>query len=349
MRSHRPPLLMFLALAAVTTAATGLPLLTSIGTGYAEIEGDCEATIAGADVAPLDSDSADDAIDVDIDDNVIATMSSAAGFESHKIKLQFIGGFERTVESRDDDGELTFEETVDVGDYAWMGVGLYKVKGTANVAGGFTCSGAALVNVTGRNPITTVLGGGATALVAVGTLGAAASAAGAAAGRPSPLRETQSMVEEAFRQDQTRREQTLPSEDDMVERGWVMGALLGCWCVAALAIIMTPLMALTGGGAPPSGGAPAAGATAPRRRLPRPPLVPRITLAGLAGGVFAGAGGVVLLQQFAVTYPTTGLAIALLAIGAAVYGLVLPTLGYLIGWWRVTRKVSELERSMGWE
>ena len=347
--TRRPPPLMYLALAAVAAAATGLALITSTATSYAEIEGDCEATIAGVDVAGLDSDSADDAIDVDIDDNVVATMSSDTGFESHKITLRFLGAFERTVEDRDDNGELTFEETVDVSDYAWLGVGLYKVKGTANVAGGFTCSGAALVNVTGRNPVTTVLGGGATALVAVGTVGAAASAIGAAAGRPRPLREAQSMVEEAFRESRTPRQPMTSVEAEANIENLVAG-LFGCWCVAAIAIIMTPLLALTGGGgAPPSGGAPAAGATAPRRRLPRPPLVPRITLAGLIGGVLAGAGGVVLLQQFAVTYPTTGLAIALVVIGAAVYGLVLPTLGYLIGWWRVTRRVDELERSMGWK
>jgi hypothetical protein len=340
-----------LSLSTLALGAAGLAFLATSGTGYAEVQGDCDATIAGVDISGLDSNSADDAIDVDYNDRIVATMSSASGFESHKIKLRFVGGVEVTVEDRDDNGELSFEETVDVSDYAWAGVGLYKVKGTANVAGGFTCSGAALVNVTGRNPITTVLGGGATALVVAGTAGAAASAIGGIRARPGPLRETQEMVEEAFQQDEARREQSLREYDEAsLDLGYLFAGVLGCWCVAALSIVMVPLMALTGaGGVPPSRPAPAGTGTVPPRRLRRPPLLPRITLAGLVGGLLAGAGGVVLLQQFAITYPTTGLAIMLLVIGALVYGLALPTLGYVIGWWRVRRRIDELERSIGWQ
>ena len=86
-----------------------------------------------------------------------------------------------------------------------------------------------------------------------------------------------------------------------------------------------------------------------KRRLPRAPWLPRITVLGLVNGVLAGAAGLVLLQQFAVTYPALWLMITLLVLGAVIYGLVLPTLGYTIAWLRVNRRVAQLERSLGWK
>ena len=72
-----------------------------------------------------------------------------------------------------------------------------------------------------------------------------------------------------------------------------------------------------GGGSPP--------AQEPGERLPRVGWRPRITVAGLLGGLLAGAGIVVLLQQYAVTPLTRSLAIEGLVIGLVV-GLVLPSL-----------------------
>jgi hypothetical protein len=115
-----------------------------------------------------------------------------------------------------------------------------------------------------------------------------------------------------------------------------------------LSVLLVPLMTLmgTGGqGKPPTA---VGAAVAPPPHLPRAPWGPRITLVGLIGGVLAGAGVLVLLQQFAVVYPTKEWAICLLAGGAAVYGLVLPTIGYTIGWLRVNGKVARMERDLGW-
>jgi hypothetical protein len=267
-----------------------------------------------------------------------------------------------TVEERQDSGEPSFTETVDVSDYATYSVGVYRVSGTAILNDGTRCTGAALVNVTGRNPVTTVAGGAATGGLAVATVGAAVAGVAAATGRPAPISPIQGMVEDAFReQDQARREEEArrrAAEEPAIERGlanafWAGHVFFGCLCFAALALIMTPLLALTGGGAAPGGSGP----TGPQqpaptggqpRRLPRAPLGARITLVGIVSGLLAGISALVLLQQFAVLYPTIMHLIVLLIVGAVAYGVVLPTIGYTIGWWRVNRRVDELERSIGW-
>lgn len=59
-------------------------------------------------------------------------------------------------------------------------------------------------------------------------------------------------------------------------------------------------------------------------------FAPRISILGLAGGLLAGAGGGLTLQQFAILYPTTGVMIAELAVGVGI-GLVLPSLVRLRG------------------
>jgi hypothetical protein len=49
-------------------------------------------------------------------------------------------------------------------------------------------------------------------------------------------------------------------------------------------------------------------------------------------GALAGLAAVVLLQQFAIMWPSMGLLITLVVVGALVYGVVVPTLGVTIGW-----------------
>jgi hypothetical protein len=332
------------ALASLLLVLAGGGVLLSLHTAHADIAGDCGATIAGTDLAGVDSNNVDDAIDVDYNDTIQTSMTSATGFESHKIKLRFIGAFERTVEDRDDNGETSFTEEVDVGDYAWLGVGLYKVRGEANVVGGFACSGSALVNVTGRHPVTTVIGGAATGVAVAGTVGAAAT--GVASLRRPGRGGMVGMVEEAFGETRAQVEETAQGQAEAstaeevimdAEMGMSMGGfggMLGCLCFAALSIIMLPLIAVTGGGGAPAGAATAPPAPPRRtvRRARREGWHPRITLVGLVSGLLAGLAAVVLLQQFAIAYPTTSMFIIYAAIGAVVYGIVVPTLGYTIGW-----------------
>ena len=339
-------------------AAAAAVFLTATA-AHAEVTGPCSATIAGADVAPLDSGSTGDAVEVDVDSDIIATMSAQQGFRSHQIKLRFLGNVipARTVESRTDSGEPSFTETVHVSDYAWAGVGLYKVSGVATLSDGTRCTGAALVKVTGRNPLTTVAGGVAAGVTVLGTVGGLASGVAAAAGNARPLsaaEEAVNTLQEASEADERRRRadvirerMTRPETPNAAFLVWLMN-WWACICLAALSVLLVPLMTLmgTGGqGKPPTA---VGAAVAPPPRLPRAPWGPRITLVGLIGGVLAGAGVLVLLQQFAVVYPTKEWAICLLALGAAVYGLVLPTIGYTIGWARVNGKVDRMERDLGW-
>jgi len=288
------------------------------------------------------------------------TMSAQQGFQAHKIKLRFMGNIipARNVESRTDNGELQFTETVKVSDYAWAGVGLYKVTGVAALADGTRCTGAALVNVTGRNPLTTVAGGVATGVAVLGTVGALASGASAAAGNARPIAPVEEFVntmqeaseaeERRRRADEIRERMTRPGTPNAAFVAWVMN--WGCFCFAVVAVLLTPLLFVVGGapGGTPPRAPPATAAGAAPRRLPRAPWAPRLTLVGLIGGLLSGAGVLVLLQQFAVIYPTISWAICLLVIGAVVYGLVVPTLGYTIGWMRINGRVAKIERELGW-
>ena len=150
-------------------------LSTLVSPAWAEVDGNCEATIKGVDVRGRSSTSPGDAIDVDDNEVVAVAMTSPAGFASHKIDLE-IAGVRRTVSSQTDDGDTQWSGSVNVNDYAWAGAGLYKVIGSATLSDGSSCSGAALINVT-RNPLTTVVGGAAAATTAVGVVGVGMSAA----------------------------------------------------------------------------------------------------------------------------------------------------------------------------
>ena len=59
----------------------------------------------------------------------------------------------------------------------------------------------------------------------------------------------------------------------------------------------------------------------------------------------AGAGTVVLLQQYAVVYPTRAVAIEGLAGGLAL-GLVVPSLLRVFAIWRVNRTIARAERRL---
>jgi hypothetical protein len=231
---------------------------------------------------------------------------------------------------------------------------------------GTTCTGAATVDVDG-NPLTTVAGGVATGALVEGTVGAVASGANAALNdthsRPmAPVEDMVNMMQEQSAIEDERRRRALrdlqreyytrPSTSNFDFLFW----LFYCACLAAVAVVLTPIMALTGGagGAQPQGqgpsqpGAPAGvAAEEPLGRLPRPVWFPKITLLGLVGGFLAGAGGVVLLQQYSIEYPTLRVILMNVIAAMVVGGLVVPTLGRTIAWLRLRGKVSRLERELG--
>jgi hypothetical protein len=163
------------------------------------------------------------------------------------------------------------------------------------------------------------------------------------------MQEASEAEERRRRADEIRERMTRPGTPNALFVRWVMN--WGCFCFAVVAFLLTPLLFVVGGapgGVPPRAPVAAPAAEQPPRRLPRAPWAPRVTLVGLVGGLLAGAGLLVLLQQFAVVYPTMSWAISLLVIGAVLYGLVVPTLGYTIGWMRLNGKVAKIERELGW-
>jgi hypothetical protein len=138
----------------------------------AEVEGPCEGHIDGQDVAPLDSGNPDDAVDVDAEATITVGASSATPIESYEVQMEF-AGFTWTVAS-DSVDDTQWTDEVDVADYSRFGVGLYKVIAVSE--GEVPCSGAVLVNVTGKSPLTTPAGIAGVVLVAGGAFGVAASA-----------------------------------------------------------------------------------------------------------------------------------------------------------------------------
>jgi hypothetical protein len=327
----------FLYLSAILWTVTLLSPFVS--PTWAEINGNCEASIKGIDVRDRSSTSAGDAIDVDENEVVSVGMTSPTGFASHKIDLE-IAGVRRTVSSKTDDGDTSWSGSVNVKDYAWAGAGLYKVIGWATLSDGSSCSGAALINVT-RNPLTTVAGGAAAAATAVGVVGVGASAAasslqGIRAGRKVEAWSSDQIqgpwqATWEFTNQEQEPEVTVPSDEPLTPI-WI-----GCCLTLAFpALLLTAAAMAMPGGAPsaPSG-----------LRLQRVPWRPRITGAGLLGGLLGGAGIVVLLQQYAVTPLTRSLAIEGLVIGLAV-GLVIPSLVRVWSVMHINGAIAKAERRL---
>jgi len=320
----------FLYLSAILWTVTLLSPFVS--PAWAEINGNCEATFRGVDVRGRSSTSAGDAIDVDENEVVPVAMTSSAGFASHKIDLE-IAGVRRTISNKTDDGDTQWSGNVNVKDYAWAGAGLYKVIGSATLSDGSTCSGAALINVT-RNPLTTVAGVAAVGTTAVGAVAVAASSTATAVQSASTGRKIEKWITDEIERVGQREEDERFARD---LEGFINEVAMGfCWFWALPALLLTgAAMAMPGGAPPAPSGV----------RLRRAPWRPRITAAGLLGGLLGGAGIVVLLQQYAVTPLTRSLAIEGLVIGLVV-GLVLPSLVRVWSVIHVNGAIARAERRL---
>lgn len=149
----------------------GLAVLLSAGPAGAVITGSCTATIDGVDVGPLSATDPGDAIEVDGDQDITVEAQAPGGIDRYKIQLEFVG-IRWTVAKGTTDGN-SWSKVVKVSDYSRYGVGLYSVRGVST--GASTCTGAALVEVSG-NPFTTVAGVVGSVLTVAGVGGVAASA-----------------------------------------------------------------------------------------------------------------------------------------------------------------------------
>lgn len=117
----------------------------------AEIEGPCQASIAGQSVAARDTGPRGEPIEVREKARVEVSMTSTRPTTRLRVELEF-GGLRWTVHDAPTEG-TTWTRVVNVADYSKYGVGLYKVVGTSE-GQGFTCEGAALVDVQG-SPLST--------------------------------------------------------------------------------------------------------------------------------------------------------------------------------------------------
>jgi hypothetical protein len=318
----------FRRLLLATTAALGLSTLPALALlASADVNGNCEAAINGVDVRGRSSTSAGDAIDVKEHTAVPVTMSSAEGITHLRIQLEF-GGFRRTVRDEPTSG-TSWQNTVPVDDYAEYGVGLYKVIGQSDGPGG-NCSGSALINVSG-NPLTTVAGGIAAGITALGGVGlATVMATSAMEGRAQARTAEERIMDEI--ENIGRREKEL---EDVVLLQHLQFEYCGWFVLPALLLTGA---AMAGGGGPPP-------AAQPSTRLPRAGWRPRISAVAVIAGLLVGAGVVVLLQQYAVLYPTRTVAIGGLVAGLAV-GLILPSVGRLFAISRVNRVIARVERRL---
>ncbi len=275
----------------------------------ADVNGPCSATLNGTNVAQDDGP-----IDVGSNDIVAVTMGSTAAEVTHlRVQLHY-GPVSWNVHNEDTSGQ-NVSKNVSVEDYARYGVGLYKVTSTATLSSGGSCSGSALVKVSG-SPLGSWAGRVAAAAAAVGVAGLAVTAGVAAAKAQPP--------------------EPSPSDEEVGEAMFAGGLAIGFCLTAVLpAILLTVLAMVTGGGggaAPPSAG--------PPRRRAVPGWGIRLSAIGLLSGLLAGAAAVVLLQQYAVVYPSTGIITAGLVAGLVV-GILLPSLGWTLAIRRARRRLSE--------
>ncbi len=150
--------------AAVAACVGGVVLVVAADGAAAEVDGDCEATLDGEDVGSRSSTDLDDAIEVDADEVVTVGAVAAGPIVSYAVELEY-AGFSWEVASGDGDGN-TWTDEVDVADHARFGVGVYRVSAVSTGAG--TCTGAVLVEITGKSPFTTPVGAAASAVTVVG-------------------------------------------------------------------------------------------------------------------------------------------------------------------------------------
>ena len=152
-----------LAFAGLVAAVT---LLADGPAADARGDASCSATVDDAELVA--HGEPDDPIHVDKDDTVALALTLTQGtVQADEVTVRIESGpFSRTIEP---EGQVTatgWQGTVDVSDYSGNGVGLYQVS----LVAGEVCEVGGWVEVDG-NPLATVTGAAAAAVLAVGVLG----------------------------------------------------------------------------------------------------------------------------------------------------------------------------------
>ncbi len=275
------------------------------GTASAEVKGAACDQIAplvkGESAEGRSSSDPDDAIEVGEDEVVPVSFQSTSGLASHRIRMEY-AGFQWDVSDEDDEGQTQVVDEVDVGDYAVVGAGLYKVMGEGILEDGSRCVGAVLIDV-GGNPLTTALGLVAAVLTALGAAGLVGSAVSAA--------RDGSRTAAAIR-----------------EGGVEAGKRVSGIAISALSVLA--LMAV---------GAGIGGGVLPAPTAPRARWRPKLSVWGIGGGLLFGLGGAVLLQQYSVRPMTQGFLVTSLVVGL-VLGILIPSLVRIASVGRVNQALA---------
>lgn len=298
----------------------------------AEVTGSCTAEIAGQDVGVRSSSRVSDAIEIPWDATVTAAASAQVPLTGYRVEMEF-AGFRWEVAQGETSGD-SWSTSVEASDYAPYGVGVYKV--IAHSDGTEPCAAAALIKLTGKNPLTTVAGVvGAVLLLAggAGTVSNAFSRRGIGSMRGSLAIDPTTFevgtatwitdaasyartVEAVASDGSTSAIAALgdPATREHLRRATKRPARLFIMRTLWI-VLLAPAMMAAGslGGGPGWTG-----------YFPRIPSRPRVSIAGLIAGAIAGLGALVLLQQFGVVYPTRVTAILLLVAGAGI-NLILGT------------------------
>lgn len=131
----------------------------------AKMEGPCTATLAGADMTQVDM------VTIQSGQAIDYSFSAPSPVASYDMQL-FYGPYAASPsQGIVEDGEtMSISGTVPMENYAWLGVGLYELKGTITLTDGSICTGSLQVNVEG-NPLTTAVGATAAAVTGGTTIG----------------------------------------------------------------------------------------------------------------------------------------------------------------------------------
>jgi len=291
-------------------AAVGIALLAA-QPAAAEVNGGCKASMAGVNLAHTPPHGGP-AVTVARDAVVPFSMTGVSGENFSELHIYYtIAGFDIDIYDASAGGG-SWSHNVDIHSFARFGVGYYRLKGVGDFAGGRGfCDGEALIKVTG-DPLGTVAGdvaAGTTVAGVLGILGAGIGAGGGGGGGGGS--------DPPVTQDDVAKESERQRDMDNLEHG--ASKATGGWCslFGVLLLLLLPLVLLFGTGAV------AMAAVVPIARVRRRRRWP--FLLGAFSGLLTGLGVGVLLQQYAIVYPTRTWAIIYVAGGIAL-GLAVPAL-----------------------
>ena len=147
-----------------------LALVLLASPASADVSGPCTASLSGTDITQ-DHDSAGSSVHIDYRDVVTYEGHAQGGRTVGPVdySLRVLGRDVRTGHTHGNGPDWT--GTVAIHKYAWAGVGLYRLEGTASSpGGGAICTGQAYLCIEGKTPFLTVAGAGAAVLGVVGLI-----------------------------------------------------------------------------------------------------------------------------------------------------------------------------------